>query len=196
VTTRVLLVEDERDTRELLGRALERADYECLLAEDLADALAILDGHSPVHVVVTDIVLGLDDRRGLQLLAAVRRRGTRTPVIVITAFADVEKVKFALNAGADHLLEKPFRAHELISVIQNVLSSQGGKVDAEGLFARAHLTDKERTVARHLLSGLSSNEIAALEHNSPKTIRQHITQIYAKCEVSSRAEFFRLVYEP
>lgn len=39
-----------------------------------------------------------------------------------------------------------------------------------------------------------SNEIAALERNSPKTIRQHVSQIYAKCDVSTRADFFRLVY--
>jgi DNA-binding CsgD family transcriptional regulator len=49
-------------------------------------------------------------------------------------------------------------------------------------------------VARLLLTGLSSNEIADAEHNSPRTIRQHVSQIYAKCGVSSRAEFFRLVY--
>ena len=56
------------------------------------------------------------------------------------------------------------------------------------------LTDKERTVARHLLNGLSSTEIAVVEKNSPKTIRQHVSQIYAKCGVSSRAEFFRWAY--
>jgi DNA-binding CsgD family transcriptional regulator len=49
-------------------------------------------------------------------------------------------------------------------------------------------------VARHLLRGLSSSEIAALENNSPKTIRQHVSQIYAKCGVGTRAEFFRLAY--
>jgi two-component system, NarL family, response regulator LiaR len=62
------------------------------------------------------------------------------------------------------------------------------------VLARAQLTEKELTVARLLLDGLSSSEIAELEHNSPKTIRQHVTQIYAKCGVASRAQFFRLAY--
>ena len=62
------------------------------------------------------------------------------------------------------------------------------------MFERAHLTDKERRVAHHLLAGLSSTEIASHEKNSPKTIRQHITQIYLKCDVINRAEFFRLMY--
>jgi DNA-binding CsgD family transcriptional regulator len=64
----------------------------------------------------------------------------------------------------------------------------------EQLFERALLTQKERTVARHLLAGLSSSRIAELEGNSPKTIRQHVSVIYAKCNVANRAEFFRFVY--
>ena len=58
----------------------------------------------------------------------------------------------------------------------------------------AELTEKERTVARLLLDGLSSNQIATIEGNSPKTIRQHVSQIYAKCGVENRAQFFRLAF--
>jgi len=73
---------------------------------------------------------------------------------------------------------------------------QGGDMShaIDRALARVSLTDKERTVARHLLNGLSSTEIAEVEKNSPKTIRQHVSQIYAKCGVSSRAEFFRWAY--
>jgi len=65
----------------------------------------------------------------------------------------------------------------------------------EPVFERAGLTVKERVVARLLLEGKSSPEIAEIEHNSPKTIRQHISSIYGKCAVNSRAEFFRMIYE-
>jgi DNA-binding NarL/FixJ family response regulator len=119
--------------------------------------------------------------------------GIRAPVVVITAYADVEKVKTALNEGAAHLLEKPFRAADLIDAIERV-ARQGAPRPIEEALVAAHLTAKERTVAVHLLAGLSSSEIAELENNSPKTIRQHVSQIYAKCGVSSRAEFFRLVF--
>jgi DNA-binding CsgD family transcriptional regulator len=64
----------------------------------------------------------------------------------------------------------------------------------ERTLSRAGLTEKERSVARRLLEGMSSSEIAVVEHNSPKTIRQHVSQIYAKCGVGSRSEFFRFVY--
>lgn len=193
MSARVLLVEDERDTRELLGRALERAGYSCALAATSEEALASLE-RVPADVIVSDVMLGLDDWRGLHLLREIRKAGSRTPVVIITAFADLEKVKFALNEGAAYLLEKPFRAMQLIDAIERVRTETADDTSIEKIFDRARLTDKERTVARHLLCGLSSNEIAELETNSPRTIRQHVSQIYAKCGVGSRAEFFRLAF--
>jgi DNA-binding NarL/FixJ family response regulator len=191
----VLLVEDEDDTREMLSRALERAGYRCVAAGDAPAALEAARGAGFVDVVVTDVVFGDDDRGGLRLLAELRAEGVRAPVVVITAYADVEKVKIALNEGAAYLLEKPFRAADLCAVIRRV-QAQGGDVRhaIEQVLAGANLTEKERAVARHLLDGLSSTEIAEVEHNSPKTIRQHVSRIYEKCGVGSRAEFFRLVY--
>jgi DNA-binding NarL/FixJ family response regulator len=195
VTVKVLLVEDERDTRELLGRALERAGYACVLADGAREARERALDAGPFDVVVTDVVLGRDDRGGLVLMTDLRRVGVRAPFVIITAYADVEKVKTALNQGAAHLLEKPFRAPELIAAITRVCGG-GAPTDraAVDVLSRARLTAKERTVALYLLDGLSSGEIAQIEANSPKTIRQHVSQIYAKCGVSSRAEFFRLVY--
>jgi DNA-binding NarL/FixJ family response regulator len=190
----VLLVEDEFDTRELLARALIRAGYRCVAAAEPRAALAAARNLDGIDIVVTDVVLGTDDRGGLRVLTELRAIGIRAPVIVVTAFADVEKVKFALNHGAAHFLEKPFRASELVDAVERVRGEKGASATLDGLFARAQLTEKERTVARHLLAGLSSNEIADLEHNSPKTIRQHVSQIYAKCGVGSRAEFFRVAY--
>ncbi|HEY4103656.1 MAG TPA: response regulator transcription factor [Polyangiaceae bacterium] len=191
----VLLVEDEFDTRELLGRALERAGYVCWLAADRERALTLAREAEQIDVVVTDVVLARDNHGGLALLTELRQAGIGAPVIVITAFADVEKLKIALNEGAAHFLEKPFRAAELLQVIERVLAERRPLHQAaEMLLASAQLTDKELTVARLLLEGLSSNEIAERERNSPKTIRQHVTQIYAKCGVATRAQFFRLAY--
>jgi DNA-binding NarL/FixJ family response regulator len=189
----VLLVEDEDDTRDLLGRALERAGYAALLASNAAEGIERACAEAP-DVIVTDIVLGTDERGGLGLLAELRARGIRTPVLVITAYADVEKVKIALNQGAAHLIEKPFSASELLAAIDGIRSKNDPESVAESLFESARLTEKERAVARALIRGLSSNEIAEQAGNSAKTIRQHVTQIYAKCGVENRAGFFRRVY--
>jgi DNA-binding NarL/FixJ family response regulator len=192
-------VEDELDTRELLCRALERAGYACRAAGTVETALnatqRAVDDDGSLDLVVTDVVLGANARAGLELMTALRARGVRAPVVVITAYADVENLKFALNEGAAHFLEKPFSAPRLLEVVERVLSN-ARPLDyaAEELLTRVGLTEKERAVARLLLEGLSSNEIAEIEQNSPKTIRQHVSQIYAKCGVESRAQFFRLAY--
>jgi DNA-binding NarL/FixJ family response regulator len=191
----VLLVEDERDTRELLAGAIARAGYRCVTAADGAEAMERAAAAAFIDVVVTDVVLGSDDFGGLRLMTELKTAGVLAPVVVITAYADVEKVKIALNQGAAHLIEKPFRAPALVQVIDRV-KAQGGDVrhTVEQVLARATLTDKEIVVARHLLKGLSYGEIAEIERNSPNTIRQHVSAIYLKCGVGSRAEFFRLVY--
>ncbi len=190
-----LLVEDEDDTREMLARALARAGYRCLAAGDAAAALDLARQAGFVDVVVTAVVLGDDDRAGLRLMARLREAGVHSPVVVITAFADVEKVKTALNQGAAYLLEKPFRASDLVEALGKV-RTQGASVEhaIEQVLQRARLTEKSRAVSRQIIEGLSSNEIAEASRNSPKTIRQHVSRIYEKCGVGSRAEFFRLVY--
>jgi DNA-binding NarL/FixJ family response regulator len=189
----ILLVEDEDDTRDMLAKALVRAGYSALAASTAEEGLVLAGGAIP-DVIVTDIVLGSDGRGGLRLLAELRARGLRTPVVVITAYADVEKVKKALNEGAARLIEKPFSASELLTAIESVKSDRNPENLAEQLFERVRLTEKERDVARQLIQGLSSNEIAERAGNSAKTIRQHVTQIYAKCGVDNRAGFFRRVY--
>lgn len=192
---RLLLVEDDPDARASLERALARAGYEVLAAASVPDALACAEAAPFLDVVVSDIVLGEDDRGGVRLVPALRAAGVRAPVVLITAFADLEGVKQALNEGAAFLLEKPFRAPALLEVLRRVLGEPrdiGYLVDRA--LARAGLTDKEQSVARLLLKGLTSVEIAEIEGNSEKTVRQHVTQIYAKCGVASRAELFHFVF--
>lgn len=190
----ILLIEDEADTRELLARALERAGHACHTAASPSDAIALGAANASIDTVVADVILAGDDRGGLHVMQELRARGLHAPVVVITAHADLEMVKYALNEGAAHFLEKPFRTSELLEAIERAHAQPERARAMEALFTRTRLTEKERSVARHLAGGLSSNEIAAVERNSPKTIRQHVSQIYAKCGVSSRAEFLRLVY--
>jgi CheY-like chemotaxis protein len=98
----VLLVEDEDDTREMLSGALIRAGYRSVTAASVEEALKVVETAGFIDVAVTDVVLGDDERGGLRLLNELRRVGVRAPVVVITAYADVDKLKTALHAGAAH----------------------------------------------------------------------------------------------
>lgn len=190
----LLLVEDEALAREALGRALEREHFSVTGAATVGDAFAAIE-RGAFDVVVTDVVLGDREEGGLEVLDELRRRGSHAPVVVITAFADVRKTKRALNGGAAYLLEKPFRAPDLVTIVSRLLREKDDVSPfVDRALAKAGLTDKELAVARQVLKGLTSDEIARLESNSEKTIRQHISRIYAKCGVSSRAEFFHYVF--
>lgn len=189
----ILLVEDDLDARGSLARSLRRGGYQVREAGNVAEAVDHLD--ADLKLVVSDIVLGADERGGLQVLREVKARHAGLPVVLITAFAALENVKASLNEGAAYLLEKPFKAGDLLTIVQRVTRDQPDMTQlVERALARAHLTDKELSIARLVLKGLTSVEIARIEENSDKTIRQHITRIYAKCGVSSRPEFFHFVF--
>lgn len=192
----VLLVEDDEDARTSLARSFERAGYRVLSADGADAGLQKLEPGLFVDVVVTDVFLGEESTGGLRLLRELRARDVNAPVVLVTAFAALDNVKSGLNEGAAYLLEKPFRAVELLEVVARILNTPPTRMAylVDRALAQVGLTDKEQTIARYLLKGLTSNEIAHLEANSDKTVRQHITRIYAKCGVSSRAEFFHYVF--
>jgi len=195
VRGKLLLVEDEADARKALARALVREGYECIEAHDVETALSQAQRHPDLLAAIVDIVLGTDERGGVRLVPVLRGLIPQLSVVAITAFANVTNVKQLLNDGAAFLLEKPFRAVELLEVLARLLADQasiGHWVDRA--LSPLGLTSKEMAVARLLLKGLPTGEIARLENNSDKTIRQHLSQIYAKAKVSSRSEFFHFVF--
>jgi DNA-binding NarL/FixJ family response regulator len=191
---KALLVEDDTDARVALASALRRDGIECVEAADVAQGVAAVKAHA-FDIAVLDVVLGDDDDGGLTVLSALRASATAVPVVLITAFADVDKLKRALNLGASFLLDKPFRARELVERVRKLLAEQrdlGALVTAA--VGKVGLTEREAEVARLVLKGLPSLEIARVIGASDKTVRQHISRIYEKCGVSSRPEFFHFVF--
>lgn len=196
MSSTLLFVEDDDDARTSLTRSLEKAGYRVLVANNPDEALGLIAPGEFLSLVVTDVFLQHEALGGLRLLRELRERDVDAPVILITAFAAIDSVKTALNEGATYLLEKPFRAAELLEVVARILNAPPTRMNyfVDRALSEASLTDKEQVIARYLLKGLTSSEIARLEANSDKTIRQHITRIYQKCGVSSRAEFFHYVF--
>lgn len=193
---RVLLVEDEADARGALARALRRSGHEVVEAGDVASALEALGDARHLDAAVLDMVLGADERGGLRVLEALRTARSRAPVVVVTAFADVTRVKDALNLGASHLLEKPFRAAELLTLLERLADT--AKPDLADLvseaLAKAGLTAREEEITRLALKGLPSPEIATVLGMSEKTVRQHLSKVYEKLGVSGRGELFHLLF--
>jgi DNA-binding response OmpR family regulator len=121
----VLVVEDERDIRELLRRYLERAGLSVLTTSSGAEALRLLPSAS---LVLLD--LGLPDIEGTDLLREIHSGGL--PVIVLTARSTTEDRIRGLELGADDYVTKPFSPHEVVLRVQAVLHRLGGPIAESG----------------------------------------------------------------
>ena len=115
---RLLVVDDERPMRSALKRALELGGFDVELAADGREGLASAAELSPDLVVLDVLMPGVD---GLDVCRAMRARGDRTPVLMLTARDAVADRVEGLEAGADDYLVKPFALEELLARIRALL---------------------------------------------------------------------------
>jgi DNA-binding response OmpR family regulator len=115
----VLVVEDERDIREVLRRYLERAGLSVLTASTGAEALHLIESIRP-DLLLLD--LGLPDIDGSEVLASA---APAIPVIVLTARSAVDDRIAGLRLGADDYVVKPFSPTEVVLRVQAVLGRAG-----------------------------------------------------------------------
>jgi two-component system KDP operon response regulator KdpE len=121
MTLAVLVVEDDRDIRDVLRASLAAEGFEVLTAVSLSEAAALLD-HARVDVVVLD--LGLPDGDGAELVRRIRRTSALPVVIASARHQEAEKIAL-LDAGADDFLTKPFAVGELLARIRVALRHRG-----------------------------------------------------------------------
>jgi len=117
---RVLVVEDEPDTRELVASVLERLGAKVTACATAEDALAKLHDFSP-HIVVSDLALpGID---GWEMIRRVRSMpfGRTVPALALSANASLEDAGRALDAGFDVHLAKPITREELVAAVLSVV---------------------------------------------------------------------------
>jgi len=107
----ILLVEDDEALREAVAMTLGCAGHEVATADGGPAALTRLE-HSNFNLVLSD--LRMDPMDGIELLRAIRARWSNLPVLLMTAYGDVERAVAAMQAGACDFMQKPFRPDELL----------------------------------------------------------------------------------
>jgi DNA-binding NtrC family response regulator len=117
----ILIVDDDRNGRETLRRALVRDGYEVLTAENGKRALAIAQDHA-IDLVLTDLIMpGLD---GLDFLEGLRVVQPETPAILISAFANVDTAVKAVRRGVQDVLEKPIRLRDVRRAVKRAIAAR------------------------------------------------------------------------
>jgi len=113
----VLIVDDDRDIRELLNDFLKRHGLRVSTAAD-ADEMTAMLARSAVDVIILDVML--PGRSGIDICRDLRSR-TRIPIIMLTAIAEPADRVVGLEMGADDYVSKPFDPRELLARIRAVL---------------------------------------------------------------------------
>jgi two-component system response regulator MprA len=163
---RLLIVEDEAAVREAIARALETEGYELSLAEDGAQALAMV-AQSPPDAIVLDVMLpGID---GLEVARRLRGQRNPVPILMLTARAAVGDRVSGLDAGADDYLVKPFALEELLARLRALLRRAAGGED-ELRFADLVLVPGTREVRR----GERQLELTLLLRNPRQVLRRSL----------------------
>ncbi len=109
---RLLLVEDEKRMAQALAELLRQEKYE---VDHCADGLSGMDAaESNVYdIIILDVML--PGKNGFEIAKETRRRGIRTPILMLTAKNDVDDKVIGLDSGADDYLTKPFMTKELLA---------------------------------------------------------------------------------
>lgn len=121
---RILVVEDEEKVARALREGLESDGYEVSLAHTGEEGFFLANTEG-FDLLVLDLML--PGRGGLEILAAVRKRGFQTPILILTARDAVEDRVEGLDSGADDYLVKPFAFPELLARIRALL--RRGKIE-------------------------------------------------------------------
>jgi two component transcriptional regulator, winged helix family len=114
----ILVIEDEKNIQDMIHVYLRTKKYKVLQAFDYVEALDILVSKKNIDLVLLDWMIPKGD--GLKLIKEIKQnsRRKRTPVIMISAKANVDNRIEGLNAGADDYLTKPFSLKELLARIE------------------------------------------------------------------------------
>ena len=176
----ILIVDDERDIRELVAGVLSDEGYECRTAADSVSALDAVDEKRP-SLVLLDVWLHGSPMDGLEVLDAIKMREPELPVIIFSGHGNIDTAVSAVSRGAMDFLEKPFEAERLLHLVERATeteslrrensrlrerTSEGGEFTGNSAAinaVRATLKRVAATGSRVLISGPagSGKEVAA-----------------------------------
>ena len=153
---RVLVVEDEQKVANALREGLEGEQFH-VVVETTGEGAYFRVTTETFDVVLLD--LGLPGRNGLEILSALRQRGLKTPVLVLTARDTVQDRVVGLDAGADDYLVKPFAFAELVARIR-------------ALVRRGRSAEAPKLAVGDLTMDLVTRKVARGSRNVDLTVRE------------------------
>ena len=190
----ILIVDDNP---KFLADALPMYGYEVTVAEDGLEALKILGKeNSHFDLILLDVMMPNMD--GWDTLKAIRKNKETeyTPVIMLTAVSEDQKVVSGLKIGADDYIVKPFILPNLLARIEAVLRRINWQKEAQPKQEKTlnkdvnidALTPKEKEVLALVAKGASNQEIADKLCVRDVTVKTHLNSVFKKLKVTNRTQ--------
>ncbi|GAA3796403.1 nitrogen assimilation response regulator NtrX [Qipengyuania pelagi] len=136
----ILIVDDERDIRELVSGVLSDEGYDCRTAGDSTSALEAIDAKRP-SLVLLDVWLHGSPMDGLEVLDAIKVREPDLPVIIFSGHGNIDTAVSAVSRGAMDFLEKPFEAERLLLLVERATETE--RLRRENTRLKSHLVGGE-----------------------------------------------------
>ncbi len=118
----ILIVDDERDIRELISDILIDEGFATRLAGNSEEAMAAINAEAPA-LIILDIWLKDSRMDGIDILKAVKRDNPDVPVVIISGHGNIEIAVAAIKQGAYDFIEKPFNIDQLLVVIRRAMET-------------------------------------------------------------------------
>jgi two-component system nitrate/nitrite response regulator NarL len=202
---KLLLIDDHVMFREGLARALEKQRDFVLVGQagSSAEAIRVLET-TPTDIVLLDVDLGPE--RALDFMRAARRAGFNGQVLVVTAgLSDHEAVQL-VQSGVSGILHKTNSTEILFHTIRQVASGEVTlekaylgplfrSVDRSQPQGKPKLTERDKTVLRFVLQGLTNRQIAAKLDISEGAVKASLRHVCDKLDVRTRTQLVRVALE-
>ena len=120
--TGILIVDDERDIRELIGDILKDEGYPVRLAGNSDECMAEINAEPPA-LMILDIWLKDSRMDGIDILKVVKRDNPDVPVVIISGHGNIEIAVAAIKQGAYDFIEKPFNIDQLMVVVSRAMET-------------------------------------------------------------------------
>jgi len=189
----IFVLDGNESIRNLIREILEDADYSVLL---FADCETFLASYVPERdgCILADAVM--PNMGGIELLEHLHRDDQQIPVVVMTGSASVPQVVRAMKAGAQDVIEKPFRQCDLLSSVdaaieQAHLIAARSKGHLSAARRIAGLTSRQHQILDLVVAGHPSKNIAADLGISQRTVENHRAAITRRTGSSSLPELVR-----
>lgn len=191
------VIDDDDSVRKAVMRLLKAAGYDAQGYGNAGDFLLAPIPSGPGCIVLD---VRMPGPSGLELHAALKKKGSNLPVIFLTGHGDIPMSVQAMKAGATDFLTKPVQSQTLLAAIANALAIQKQCSDQQQRtdYLRAcydSLTEREREIFQQVVQGKLNKQIGGLLGIAERTVKAHRAQVMEKMRVSSLADLVRVATE-